>query len=330
VKFLALTLLALNPVLWASFYAVTKTALKNIDPIAFSFMEMCVAAVPVIFVAFAVRRSFSRAVLRQGFFLGTVLYGAVLSSTVALYFTTATDTAFFPALNGIMGALIASLFLHQKIHWITWVAGVLSLAGALLLIYLTAGSGTLRLGDFIALVAAFIYTIYVFCIARGGENTPRTLAAIFSIELLTMAALGGLVFAISLAFHHVHADLAGNAPLALYVGFFTTFLPTAIALYFQRYAGSVTVSFLYVLEPVWGALAAHILDNETLQGAAYVGGGLIVIGSILETIRSIRAAPATDVPESGPPILQNATGPAAAEDVHAGQIPVSHDWQRMF
>jgi drug/metabolite transporter (DMT)-like permease len=292
VKFFALALLALNPVLWASFYAVTKTALTKIDPIAFSFMEMCVAAVPVIFVAFGVRHAFNMAVFRRGLLLGTVLYGAVLSSTVALYFTTATDTAFFPALNGIMGAIIAAFLFRQKIHGITWFAGILSLAGAIFLIYLTPGNGTLHLGDFIALIAAFVYTIYVFCVGTSDEDNPRTLAAVFSVELCTMAILAGIAFVISLSFHHIDAGLlADNAPLALYVGFFTTFLPTAIALYFQRYAGSVTVSFLYVLEPVWGAIAAHFVDKETLNAAAYLGGSLIVIGSILETMRSVCSVP---------------------------------------
>lgn len=288
-RHLALFMLALNPVLWASFYAMTKTALTGVDPITFSSLELCVAAIPAIGVGFVARGALSLTVLRRGILLGVILYAAVLASTVALYFTTATNTAFFPALSGVMGMVIEGCFFHRRPHWLGWVAGFLSLLGCLFLILSTSGGQGPRVGDIIALLAAFIYTVYVFCVGTGEEQPLKALTAVFATELCTMALLGGGTFLVTACLRHQSFHYLSSAPLFIYVGLLTTFLPTAIALYFQPYAKPLTVAFLYTLEPVFGAILAHVIDHETLGLSVYLAGGLIVAGSILETARNLRA-----------------------------------------
>lgn len=293
-RYFALLMLALNPIFWASFYAVTKRALSDIDPIAFSFMELCVAALPAFLLVCGLKREFNLAVLRRGIFLGVVLYGAVLASAIALYFTTATVTTFFPALSGGIGACIGAIFLRQKPSGLTIFSGVLSVFGCGLLVCLVPDTGTVRLGDLIALLATCLYTAYIFCVGEGAAARPGELVAIFVIELLTMTCLAGVIWLIVSFFHHQPADPLvfhlTHLKLVIYVGLFTTFLPTAIALYFQPYVNSVTVSFLYALEPVWGAVAAHFIDHETLPWLAYGAGVLIVLGALLETARGLRGA----------------------------------------
>lgn len=287
-RYFALIMLGFNPILWASFYAVTKSALAQLDPIAFSTMELGVAVLPALGLAFMVKGALRLPVILRGILLGSVLYAAVLTSTIALYFTTATNTAFFPALSGIMGAVIGAVFWHQKLQPLTWGAGLLSLLGCVFLIHITAGNSNLWLGDLIALLAAFIYTLYVFCVGANEKYPVKILAAMFVVEIVTMALLGGLVFLVWSRFHHQPVHVLANLKVILYVGLFTSFLPTAIALYFQRFAGAVTVTFLYALEPGWGAFMAHMIDHETLPLSAYLAGGIIIIGSILETVRGVR------------------------------------------
>jgi drug/metabolite transporter (DMT)-like permease len=116
---------------------------------------------------------------------------------------------------------------------------------------------------------------------------------IFAVELWVMALLGtALLFVyawfnpqLSLglgALDDAHWWAAG------YVGLFTTFLPTAIGLFFQRYVSPVTVAFLYVLEPVWGAIAARMILGEHLDWVGVFGASLIVLGSIIHTAATAR------------------------------------------
>jgi hypothetical protein len=52
---------------------------------------------------------------------------------------------------------------------------------------------------------------------------------------------------------------------------------------FQNHISPVTVSFIYILEPVLGAIFANLYLHEVLPFNGYVGGGLIVAGAVIHT-----------------------------------------------
>jgi drug/metabolite transporter (DMT)-like permease len=293
-KTLAVLLFSLNPILWGSFYAAGKYSLDFADPFVFSTAELAVAAVPALVILAATWRRLNLQVLRRGLLLGSVLYAGVLTSTWALAYTTATDTAFYPAINGFVAALIAWLVFRRPVGWQTWSAGLLSVLGATLLIsQVTRGGGHL-LGDGIGLAAAVLYTIYIFCADELSSGDQRSLLPMFAVEVITMAVLSGIATGASGHYRHVSMASLGEVwPWVVYAGLATTFLPTAISIFFQRYINPVTVAFLYVLEPVWGALIAHVGLGETLTIGGYLGGGLIVSGAVLNTWLNEPAAAVT-------------------------------------
>jgi drug/metabolite transporter (DMT)-like permease len=283
-KTLSVLLFGLNPILWGSFYAAGKFSLGFADPFVFSTAELAVAAVPALVILAATWRRLNFQVVRRGVVLGMVLYAGVLTSTWALAYTTATDTAFYPAINGFVAALIAWLIFRRPVGWVTWSAGLLSVLGAMLLIsQVTKGGGHL-LGDGIGLAAAVIYTIYIFCADKLSSGDQRSLLPMFATEVVTMAVLSAVATGVSGHARGLTAAGFGSVwPWIVYAGLATTFLPTAISIFFQRYINPVTVAFLYVLEPVWGALIAHLGLGETLTIGGYLGGALIVSGAVLNT-----------------------------------------------
>jgi drug/metabolite transporter (DMT)-like permease len=283
-KTLAVLLFSLNPILWGSFYAAGKYSLDFADPFIFSTAELAVAAVPALVILIATWRRLNLQIIRRGLLLGSVLYTGVLASTWALAYTTATDTAFYPAINGFVAALIAWLIFRRPVGWTTWCAGLLSVLGASLLISEVAKGGGHLLGDGIGLAAAVLYTVYIFCADELSSGDQRSLLPMFAIEVITMAVLSGVAMVVSGHAHKLSAASFRNVwPLIIYAGLATTFLPTAISIFFQRYVNPVTVAFLYVLEPVWGALIAHVGLGETLTIGGYLGGALIVSGAVLNT-----------------------------------------------
>jgi len=298
-KYAAVILFFLNPILWASFYAVSKGAVGVVDPLLFSTMELSIAAVPALAILIWRRRLIAPAAVLKGVRLGLLLYLAVIGSTVALYFTTATNTAFFPALNGAFAAVITAVVLRKTMHRAVWMAVLLSVMGAGLLIMESRRGGGNSFGDLIALGAAAVYTVYIFLVDReAGEGTlaESDLWIPFACELFTMALCGLSVEGVQVfGLHQTHQLDQLVLPYAwwnaLYIGVLTTFVPTAIGLFFQRYISPVTVAFLYVLEPVWGALAAHLLRGEVLAPLGYVAGALIVAGSLVNTFGAMSAAP---------------------------------------
>jgi drug/metabolite transporter (DMT)-like permease len=288
---LALCVLFLNPVLWASFYAITKQSLESVDPLVFAVAELSIAALPALSLLIVLNRLVTVRTVKAGAILGAVLLVAVLASTFALYYTTATNTAFFPALNGSLAAIFTVTVLRQPIGRRTQIATVFATSGALLIILFSVQGGGNTIGDAIALGAAAAYTVYIFCVDSqlGVQNgySVAELVTIGSIEIVVMACLSWVLFlGLGLDVNSLNFG-RDDAMSALYVGLFTTFAPTLIAALFQRYVAPLTVALLYVLEPVWGALAANLIDNEAIAFSGYVGGALIVIASIMNIVAQV-------------------------------------------
>jgi drug/metabolite transporter (DMT)-like permease len=158
----------LNTILFATYYSVAKEALGRIDPIVFSFFEMT-SLVPVAFCLILFSwKDMNRAVVKRGIFLGSWLCLSLFTIAIALKYTTATSTAFFPALNGFLAALIAWFFLRQPVIKFTWFAGVLSVAGTILLV-LNSSTSNWR-GSLIAFLGGVFFTCYVFLSDHEQED----------------------------------------------------------------------------------------------------------------------------------------------------------------
>src|SRR5947209_7406705 len=159
-KVLACLAFLLNTILFATYYAVAKEALARIDPILFTFLEMTtLAPVGLCILAFTWTR-ITPSLLKRGVLLGSSLCLALFTIAIALDRSTATGTAFFPALNGFLAALFARVFLRQPIAKATWCAGFLSIIGSVILL-LNSPMGGLR-GAVTALLGGLFFTGYVF------------------------------------------------------------------------------------------------------------------------------------------------------------------------
>src|SRR5579883_3366069 len=244
----------LNTILFATYYSVTKEALGRIDPIIFTFFEMVSLAPAGLLIVLCSWKHVSRTVVKRGVLLGSTLCLALFTIAIALKYTTATSTAFFPALNGFLAAIFAWLFLRQPIRAATWIAGLLSVVGTVLLIS-NSEMGGWR-GAMIAFLGGIFFTCYVF-LSDSEQKAEVAPWPLFGIELLTMALWGNLVVLLFGNWQSVHLSLPKDVWIILYVAGACTFLPTLLTVLLQKYISPVTVSFIYILEPVLGAVIAN-------------------------------------------------------------------------
>ena len=283
-KVVACLAFLLNTVLFGTYYAVSKEVLGRIDPIIFTFFEM-ISLVPVaLCILVFSRKHITRAIVRRGVLVGSILCLALFTISIALKYTSATSTAFFPALNGFLAALIAWFFLKQPLKKATWVAGLLSIVGAALLI-LNSPMGGIR-GSLIAFLGGLFFTCYIF-LADHEQQQETDHWPLFGIELLTMAAWACLVALLFGNWQAFHPDLPKDVWVILYVACACTFVPTLITVLLQKHISPLTVSFIYVLEPIVGAVIANLYLHELLPLYGYIGGVLVTIGSIIQTWGSI-------------------------------------------
>lgn len=282
-----------NTILFATYYAVSKEALGRIDPLIFSYFEMMTLAPAALCIMICSWEQVSRAVVKRGILLGSCLCLALFTIAIALKYTSATSTAFFPSLNGFLAAIIAWLFLQQPIKKPTWFAGFISAAGAILLM-MNSQMGGWR-GSLIAFLGGLFFTGYVF-LSDYEQKTETAQWPLFGIELLTMAVWANLVVLLFGDWKAVHPALPKDAWVVLYVAGACTFLPVLITVLLQKYISPVTVSFIYILEPVLGAVIANIYLHEVLPLAGYIGGGLVVLGAVLHTWGSALSEEKADSP----------------------------------
>jgi drug/metabolite transporter (DMT)-like permease len=270
----------LNTLLFGSYYAISKEVLVRVDPIVFSFCEMMTLVPPALIILFCSRHHITRQAARSGFVLGSCLCLGLFMLSVALRYNSATGTAFFPALNGLLAALFTWVFLRQPITKTTWLAGIVSVTGAFLLMA-NAGMGGIR-AALIAFIGGLFCTMYIF-LADNEQKNQTAYWPLFAIELLTMALWGNLIALLFGDWNMVHFELPKDALVLLYIGLGTVFLPTLITVLLQKYISPVTVSFISILEPILGAIVAYLYLHEVLPFNGYLGGGLIVAGVFIHT-----------------------------------------------
>src|SRR5260221_2906146 len=179
----------LNTILFATYYSVAKEALTRIDPIVFSFFEMITLVPAALCIIIFSWKDMSGAVIKRGVLLGSWLCVALFTIAIALKYTSATGTAFFPSLNGFLAALIAWLFLRHPVKKLTWFAGAVSAAGAVLVLP-DFPLGNWR-GPPFAIFAGGLFHLFQFFLDHGHKNrigpSPR-----LRVRKLTTAPVGDI------------------------------------------------------------------------------------------------------------------------------------------
>jgi drug/metabolite transporter (DMT)-like permease len=279
-KMLACFAFLLNTFLYGSYYSVAKEALGRIDPIVFTFLTMMTLLLPAIAIIIFSWRRMTRAAVKSGFILGSCLCLGLFTLAISLKYNTATGTAFFPALNGLLAVLFAWLFLRQPITKASWFAGAVSVSGAFLLIFNSSlGGGR---GALIAFIGNLFCTAYVF-LADREQRDPAAYWPLLGIELLTMALWANLIALLFGDWQVVAPSWPKDGIVVSYIGLGTIFLPILITVLLQKYISPVTVAFISVVEPILGALAAFLYLREVLPLDSYLGGALVVAGSLINT-----------------------------------------------
>jgi drug/metabolite transporter (DMT)-like permease len=289
-KYLAYSSFLFIVMCFGTYYAVTKEALGRIPPTLFACGTMLLLLPVALVLCLLGRKDITREVLIRGSLLGGCLCAVTLLLTVALEYTSATATAFFPCLNGLLAALFTRLVLRRPVLRLTWGAAILALLGMGLMTASTTISLDEWRGTLLALLGSVTYTGYIFLFDHllVGYQTDRPTGfwPVLGIQLLTMAA-GGLVILLLFGdWQALHPELRDLLAL-LYVGVFILLLPLLLAACLQRYVDPTSVAFIYTLEPVLGAVVAFLYLHEMFSLTMYAGQGLVLCGVLFQTALSV-------------------------------------------
>jgi len=136
-----------------------------------------------------------------------------------------------------------------------------------------------------------------------------------------MALWANLIMLLFGDWNSFHPQFPKDAWVILYVAGACTFLPTMLTVLMQKHLSPITISFIYILEPVFGAIAAFFYLHEVLPPGGYLGGGLVVVGAIIHTWGSVEFRQSPGLVQKWRPALLSVQA-MSAHLVEALMVPV--------
>ena len=226
------------------------------------------------------------AVFRNLFALGAAGWAVVVLSvaaqattTAAFFMTSVAHTAVIYATCPFMAALIARIWLGEKIKRMTAIAIAAAMAGVLIVASGSSGASTL-LGDFVAVMMTLTFAIIiVLAKAFPGLKLP---------EITALSAI--LIFLIFVPFASgTNLDLHNGSVVSLY-GFVSIVFAFLLFLRGARRIPAAMSGLILTLDIVLSPYWVWIFYNERVDLLTFVGGAIVMVAVAGHLTLSARAA----------------------------------------
>ena len=273
--------------MWSSAGVLTRH-LHSAHGVEVTFWRSVFAA---LFVALALVWSEGRGAVRAIRALGAVgLVSGLMWATMfscfmlALTMTTVANTLIVMSISPLLTALLAGLFLRERIVGRTWVAIVAALIG---MVWMFAGgvsqvSPTGLLGMTIALGVPLAASINVILLKKVGAT----------VDLVPAVLIGGVVSAVGmLPFMFPLQVEAHDLAIMATLGFFQLGLPCMLMVLAARALAAPEIALLALIEVILGPVWAWLWASETPAHATLSGGALVVSALLFNELLALRAVP---------------------------------------
>ncbi len=291
---LAYAFVNLSCLMWASNFLLGRILREEVDPLMLTVSRFVVAS---LFYAATLGRSVvkDRPPFRHWALLTAMALTGVLGFPLLLYrglqLTTATEAVLINATGPLVTAALAAILLRERLFPRHVLGGVISFVGVLLIV---SGSSFERLqqsrvnvGDLYVLVAVVLWGLYSV-ISRWATRTH----SVFSVTAVsTWIALPLFCGAAVAGWEPASTHWSWRLLLAvIYIGIF----PSGVAFLSWnegvRRVGPNRAMVFYNTLPVYGSILGVILFGESLGVAHFLGGGMIVAGSLVAIWPELKTA----------------------------------------
>ncbi|WP_242313659.1 DMT family transporter [Bacillus cereus group sp. BfR-BA-01355] len=184
----------------------------------------------------------------------------------------------------IVTAILASIFLNEKMKLNGWIGGVISFIGIALISFSQGDSIQLNSGGLFILFAAIsesLYFVFQTSYLKKYGFLPFTIYTILSSTVCMLIFLPGMYQEI------LAAPLEVNVSV-LYLGLFPTVLPYIALAYIISHAGAAEATSSLYLTPVTACFIAWLWLGEVPTLVSIIGGGITILGIVIAHIPVLR------------------------------------------
>jgi len=269
----------LTVILWALGFVMTRIAVRYFTTEALSFLRYFIAAVSLLVFVFIKKIRLPKPKELPLLFLGGAIGFAVYvySLNEGSKTLTASTVSFIISAAPVLSALLARIFLKEKIGWVGWISVICAFSGVGVITYFNGGftltSGVVWICFSTVLIG--VYNIY----------QRKMLLRYSPLEITTYCIIAGAII-LSLFAPQSFPQLIEAEPVGLVsiiiLGVFsasTAYLLWAYALS-KADKTSEVANYMFVT-PVLTTLLGFLLINESPHFTVYIGGVLVLTGVML-------------------------------------------------
>ncbi len=208
-----------------------------------------------------------------------VMYTAFM---VALTLTTVANVLVMMAVGPLMTALLARLFLAQRLPPRTWLAILAAGIGVAWMFARQTGAGVSLTGSVVALAVPLAAAVnWTLLQGAGHRDTVSSVEGAVAPDMLPAVLLGAMISAAAtLPLAWPLQATAHDIGLLGFLGVFQLAVPCLLVVRVSRVLSGAEISLLALLELVFGVALAWLGANE-IPGSDTLIGGVLVVGAIV-------------------------------------------------
>ena len=179
----------------------------------------------------------------------------------------------------IITVFLEPLFFKTKLHPIHLLFGFLILVGIYLLVPAFDFETEQTKGLFMGLFSALTYALRNLIIKKRTKKINGSLLMFYQMGITIL-----LLFPVILIYPL--DTLSSQIPYLLFLGLVTTAIGHTLFLNSLTYFSVATASIMNSIQPIFGILLAFFFLNEIPPASSLIGGGIILITVVIESLRS--------------------------------------------
>ncbi|MFB6454918.1 DMT family transporter [Chitinophaga sp. Hz27] len=272
-------LLILGTAFWGISFPVTKMAMGNISSSTFLFYRFLFATLALCVALSKQLKLITPKVFTAGAMLAVPLAFGIIFQTMGIKRTPASQCALVAGTSVIIIPVIKLLFYRTYVDLKVWAAALIALSG-LMVISLKANFA-IGLGDLFTIIGAAGFAVYLIKVEKyaGTKNILPTIIPMFA-TCTAIACVWAIFDSSANWMPSVNTFWLGIGYCAL----FSTAYMYTVSNVAQKYIKAEKVAIIYLFEPVFAAIAAITILNESLTWRLLLGGCLIFLGTIISEV----------------------------------------------
>ena len=271
-------LLLITTLFWGVTFVTVKQAVEQVGVFLFLSQRFGLAFLILLVICLVARRPFRKEYLTRGVVLGALLFGAFAFQTLALLYTTASNTAFLTGLNVVLVPIIGAAFLRHAVALNMKLGVVLAAAGLFLLC--TNGSWGFNRGDILGITCAICVALHLIFTGRFARASD--------VYWLTTVQIGIVGLLSALVAHVEGSEILVWHPEILWAlvicVLFATIFAFLVQTSMQRFTSPTHTALIFCMEPVFAALYAYWAIGERFGTRGLIGAACILMGMVISEI----------------------------------------------